>query len=43
MKELKEVYIHIKMTEKEKQALKINAERRGMSISQYVRSQCIYK
>ena len=43
MKDLKQSYIQIKLTEKEKQMLKLNAERRGLTISQYIRTQCIYK
>lgn len=43
MKQLKNDYLFVKLTAKEKQILKANAERRGMSISQYVRTQCVYK
>jgi hypothetical protein len=43
MKELRETYIHIKVSEKEKEKLKSNAEKAGMTISQYIRTKCIYK
>lgn len=39
---LKEDYIQIKLTAKEKQILKENADKCGMSISQYIRTLCIY-
>ena len=43
MKELRETYIHIKVSEQEKEKLKSNAEKVGMTISQYIRTKCIYK
>ena len=42
MKELKEQYIQIKVTETEKQKLKENADAKGMSISQFIRTLCVY-
>lgn len=43
MKELRETYIHIKVSEQEKEKLKENAESLGMTISQFIRTKCIYK
>lgn len=43
MKELRETYIHIKVSEQEKEKLRSNAEKVGMTISQYIRTKCIYK
>lgn len=43
MKDLRETYIHIKVSEKEKEKLKENAEKVGMTISQFIRTKCIYK
>lgn len=43
MKELRYIYVHIKVTETEKEKLKQKAEKRGMTVSQYIRTKCIYK
>lgn len=43
MKELRETYIHIKVSEQEKEKLRSNAEKVGMTISQFIRTKCIYK
>lgn len=42
-KNLKEVDIHVRLSEKENKILKANADSLGLSISQYIRMQCIYK
>ena len=42
-KNLKEEYIQIKLTTQEKQKLKEKADKCGMSISQYIRTLCIYE
>ena len=42
MRELKQSYVHIKLTETEKEKLKEIASGKGMTISQYVRTYCIY-
>lgn len=43
MKDIKTTVIQIKLTEKEKEKLKSNADANGMSISQYIRTKCIYR
>ena len=40
---MKEEHLHIKVTAKEKKILIQNAEKAGMTISQFIRTQCIYK
>lgn len=40
---MKQEYIQIRLTEKEKKKLKQNADKLGMSISQFIRTQCVYK
>lgn len=41
-KELKQDYVLIKLTSKEKQVLKEKADKLGMNTSQYIRTKCIY-
>lgn len=41
-KELKEKLVQIKLTEKEKQKLQEKASEKGMSMTQYIRTRCIY-
>lgn len=38
----KEERVHIRLTERERKALLRNAKKRNMSVSAYVRAQCIY-
>lgn len=42
-KELKQCLVQIKLTEKEKAKLQQKATENGMSMTQYIRTKCIYK
>lgn len=42
MKNLKEFYVQIRLTEKEKKTLQQKANKEGMTLAQYIRTKCIY-